>query len=145
VILVADDDEDDRLLVADALGRVSPTLDLRYVTDGRELLDYLLRRGQWSDPEAAPVPDLVLLDLNMPRMSGRDALRTIKEDATIRTLPVVVFTTSEDPRDVRTCYESGANAYVTKPSSIAEFTRALGAIADFWLTVAARSPATLRG
>lgn len=139
VILVAEDDEDDRLLIGAALARTACPPDVRYVTDGRELLDYLCRRGTWSDPQGSPVPDLVLLDLNMPRMSGRDALCVLKQDPAFRCLPIVVFTTSDDARDVKASYEAGANAFVTKPSTLAELSRALAAIADFWLAVA-RSP-----
>ncbi len=140
LILVAEDDEDDRLLIGGALARTPAQPDVRYVTDGRELLDYLRRQGRWVEPATSPVPDLVLLDLNMPRVNGREALRALKQDPSLRRLPVVVFTTSEDLRDVQACYEAGANAFVTKPSSLEELSRALAVTADFWLAVAASQP-----
>ncbi|MDP2310733.1 MAG: response regulator [Pseudomonadota bacterium] len=140
MILVAEDDADDRLLIGTALARTAINPDVRYVTDGRALLDYLRREGPWCEPRSSPRPDLVLLDLNMPRMSGRDGLRVLKQDPALRCVPIVVFTTSDDPRDVETCYDAGANAFVTKPCTIAELTRALAAIVEFWLAVAARRP-----
>jgi CheY-like chemotaxis protein len=136
VILAAEDDEDDRLLIELALAHGGPDVDLRFVTDGRELLEYLRREGAWSDPATSPRPDLILLDLNMPRLSGREALRVIKQDGALRSLPVVVWTTSDDARDVRACYEAGANAYVSKPSSIAALSHALSVTTAFWLGVA---------
>lgn len=143
VILVAEDDEDDRMLIGHGLALTTPPPDVRYVTDGRELLDYLRREGAWSDPASSPRPDVLLLDLNMPRMSGREALRLLKQDPALRCVPVVVFTTSDDERDVRDCYEAGANAFVTKPCSIAELTVALGTISQFWLGLAARQAVRL--
>lgn len=136
VILVAEDDEDDRGLIGVALARVPSEPEVHWATDGRELLDYLHRRGAWVDPRTSPTPDLVLLDLNMPRVSGRDALVQLKQDPGLRLLPIVVFTTSDDARDVRACYEAGANAFVTKPCSMAELCRAVSAIALFWLDIA---------
>jgi CheY-like chemotaxis protein len=138
VILVAEDDADDRLFIGEALARCPGPPEVRFVTDGRELLDYLRRAGPWADPRVSPRPDLVLLDLNMPRMSGREALPVLKGDPATRAIPVVVLTTSDDPSDVRACYEAGANAFVTKPSSTAELARALDAAVTFWLGVAAR-------
>jgi CheY-like chemotaxis protein len=94
VILLADDDEEDRMLSSDALAESRVVNDLRFVEDGEELLDYLYHRGRYADPSSAPVPGLILLDLNMPRKDGREALREIKADPQLRRIPVIVLTTS---------------------------------------------------
>src|SRR5215216_4067682 len=103
-ILIADDDEDDRLMLRDAFGEARLGMDLRAVHDGVELLDYLNRRGRYTDPEQSPRPALILLDLNMPRMDGREALATIKQDPALRSIPVVILTTSKDEQDVASTY-----------------------------------------
>jgi len=100
VILMADDDADDRLLTTMALREERLDNDVRTVCDGIELMDYLKRRGQFADPETSPTPSLILLDLNMPRMDGREALREIKADAALRSIPVVVLTTSSADEDI---------------------------------------------
>jgi CheY-like chemotaxis protein len=136
LILCAEDDEDDRLFIGEAIARLPEPPEVRFVGDGRELLDYLRHAGRFADPASAPRPDLVLLDLNMPRMTGREALPLLKGDPELRALPVVVLTTSDDPRDVRGCYDAGANAFVTKPSSMSELARVLATTVAFWLGVA---------
>src|SRR5215211_1811341 len=115
VILLADDDEEDRMLAGDALEESRVVNDLRFVEDGEELLDYLYRRGRYSEPGAAPTPGLILLDLNMPKKDGREALREIKADADLRRIPVVVLTTSKAEEDIYRTYDLGANSFITKP------------------------------
>ncbi len=100
VILLADDDEDDRLLTADALRAAKMGSDLKTVSDGEELLDYLYRRGKHALPGSSPKPDLILLDLNMPRRDGREALREMKADPELRSIPVVILTTSRTEEDI---------------------------------------------
>src|SRR5258708_3532281 len=95
VILMADDDEDDRLLARDALQESRLLNDLHFVENGQSLLDYLKRVGKYSDPATSPRPGIILLDLNMPRMDGREALSIIKQDASLRRIPIVVLTTSK--------------------------------------------------
>lgn len=136
LILSAEDDLDDRLFIREAIRKLADAPEVRFVGDGRELLDYLRRAGPWRDPASSPRPDLVLLDLNMPRLSGREALPMLKGDPALRLLPVVVLTTSDDQNDVQACYEAGANAFVTKPSRLAELSRVLEATVAFWLRVA---------
>lgn len=132
LILVAEDDPDDRLLARDAFARNPRPVDLRFVEDGVELLDYLRRRGRYAEAASAPRPDLVLLDLNLPRKDGREALAEMKGDPTLRSLPVVVLTTSAAEEDVRRCYDLGANSYITKPPSFEALVDLAGLIGKYW-------------
>src|SRR5436305_14212801 len=113
VILLADDDEEDRMLTSDALEESRVVNDLRFVEDGEELLDYLYQRGRYADPDSAPSPGLILLDLNMPRKDGREALREIKADPNLRRIPVIVLTTSNAEVDIYRTYDLGANSLIT--------------------------------
>lgn len=136
-ILVAEDDPDDRMLLKDALEENALDVDLRFVEDGEELMEYLYRRGRYSDPTCAPRPGLILLDLNMPRMDGRDVLKAIDGDSVLRRIPVVVLTTSTSEEDIEHSYRLGANSYITKPvtfGALLEMTRALG---RYWFDVVA--------
>src|SRR5688500_8235115 len=110
VILLADDDEEDRMLAANALEESRVVNDFRFVEDGEELLDYLYHRGKYADPQSSPTPGLILLDLNMPRKDGREALREIKVDPDLRRIPVVVLTTSKAEEDIYRTYVLGANS-----------------------------------
>lgn len=114
-ILMADDDEDDRDFTRSAMQESRLANDLRTVEDGEELLDYLHRRGRYADPKDSPRPGLILLDLNMPRLDGREALREIKADPKLRHIPVVVLTTSKTEEDILRSYNLGANCFITKP------------------------------
>ena len=114
-ILVADDDADDRQLMAEAFEEAKIRNDLRFVEDGVELLEYLQRRGNYADPDSSPRPGLILLDLNMPRKDGRTVLKEIKEDADLRTIPVVVLTTSKADEDIYKSYDLGVDSYIVKP------------------------------
>jgi CheY-like chemotaxis protein len=116
-ILMADDDPDDRHFARAALRESRLTTELRFVEDGEELLDYLYRRGSHADPKASPHPGLILLDLNMPRLDGRGALREIKRDPALRRIPVVVLTTSKAEEDILRSYDLGANCFITKPAT----------------------------
>ncbi|MGZ3706405.1 MAG: response regulator, partial [Bdellovibrionota bacterium] len=110
-ILVADDDADDRLMIRDALTENRLANGLNFVTDGEELMDYLLRKGKYSDPTNSPRPGLILLDLNMPRKDGREALKEIKANPNLRGIPVVVLTTSKAEEDVYRTYNLGVNSF----------------------------------
>jgi CheY-like chemotaxis protein len=136
-VLLAEDDEDDRELINDALLNSGHALRTRFVGDGRELLDYLRtdRDGEHgSDPEA-PWPSLILLDLNMPRMDGREALAEIKSDPVLRRIPIVVLTTSSDHEEVSAAYDLGANAFITKPVTYAGLLEVMGTVAKYWSKV----------
>jgi CheY-like chemotaxis protein len=134
-ILIADDDADDRMMASEALEESRLANDLRFVEDGEELLDYLYHRGRFSGPGASPRPGLILLDLNMPRKDGREALREIKGDPELRSIPVVVLTTSKAEEDVYRTYDLGVNSFITKPvlfESLVEVMRTLG---RYWFEI----------
>ncbi len=135
VILLADDDPDDRMLTTRALRKNMLANEIRFVVDGEELMDYLLHRGEYADPEAAPRPGLILLDLNMPRKDGREALQEIKSDAQLRRIPVVVLTTSEAEQDILRSYDLGVNAFVTKPVTFEGLAAAVKALGEFWFEI----------
>ncbi len=107
--------------------------DLRFVEDGEELLDYLFARGRYSEASAAPRPGLILLDLNMPKVDGREALREIRSHESLRCVPVVVLTTSGASEDVAWAYDSGANSYMRKPSTFSGLSETVKAIGRYWL------------
>lgn len=136
-ILMADDDEEDRMLTLKAfeLNRVGNTL--RFVEDGEDLLDYLYQRGKYEGGEAAPRPGLILLDLNMPRLDGREALAVIKRDPALRRIPVVVMTTSEADQDIARSYDLGANSYVTKPVTFESLAQVIKALDQYWFEIVA--------
>ncbi len=144
-ILLADDDEDDRLMTRDALRDARLHNDLRFVIDGVDLLDYLHRRGRHANPTDSPRPGLILLDLNMPRMDGREALAAIKADPALRSIPVVVLTTSKDTQDVASTYDLGVNAFITKPVTYLGLVEVMKVVARFWLEIVDLPPEPLRG
>ena len=132
VILMAEDDADDRLLAEEALSESQWKGDLRFVQNGEELLDYLFRRGPFSPPADAPRPGLILLDLNLPRKDGREALREIKADATLRRIPVIVLTTSKADTDIERLYDLGANSFITKPAQFDALVDTMKALRQYW-------------
>jgi CheY-like chemotaxis protein len=140
VILLADDDEEDRMLAADAMHASRVANDLRFVEDGEELLDYLYKRGRFSAPDAAPSPGLILLDLNMPRKDGREALREIKADPDLRRIPVVVLTTSKAEEDIYRTYDLGANSFITKPVSFEGLVNVMRDIGRYWIEIVELPP-----
>lgn len=131
-ILMADDDPDDRLLTEQALQESRLANPVFFVEDGEELMDYLYRRGKFSEPHAAPRPGLILLDLNMPRKDGREALAEIKSDPSLRSIPVVVLTTSKADEDVLRSYNLGASSYITKPVTFDALVEVVGALGRYW-------------
>jgi CheY-like chemotaxis protein len=134
-ILMADDDADDRLMVREAFEESRLNNDLRFVNDGAELLDYLFRRGQFADPAKAPRPGLILLDLNMPKIDGREALKAIKDDPNLRTIRVVVMTTSKAEEDICRSYNLGAESYVTKPVTFTSLVDVIKTLGKYWLEI----------
>ena len=132
MVLMAEDDSDDRLLIKDAMAECRWDGDLRFVEDGEELLDYLSHRGRYSPPADAPWPGLILLDLNMPRKDGREALREIKADAELRRIPVVVLTTSKAGTDIGRVYDLGANSFITKPIQFEALVNVMRALGQYW-------------
>jgi len=133
ILLLADDDPEDRLLVRDALADGGcANCDLRFVGNGEELIDYLQRRGDFQGGDSAPTPDLILLDLDMPRKDGRDVLPYLKSHRSGSATPVVVLTTSRAKADVDFAYEMGVNSYVTKPSSYAALVDLMKTLCKYW-------------
>lgn len=131
-LLMAEDDPDDRLLAMDALRSAEIGARVEMVPDGQSLLDYLHRRPPYDDRERYPSPNLVLLDLNMPRISGHAALVTIRADPALRHLPVIVLTTSNSPEEVLRCYQAGCNAYIRKPSSFEQLVKVIRTTVGYW-------------
>ena len=134
-ILLADDDEDDRLLAREALSESRLANDLHVVSDGEELMDYLYRRGQYAALEDSPRPGLILLDLNMPKKDGREALREIKSDPVLRQIPVVVLTTSKAEEDIYRTYDLGANSFITKPVMFESLVRVMKDLGRYWFEI----------
>jgi CheY-like chemotaxis protein len=144
-ILMADDDPEDCLLVQDALREADRECDLRIVRNGEELFDYLHRaEGHEGNPDA-PWPDLILLDLKMPRKDGRETICELKASPRYRHIPVVALTTSTASDDVEFSYNAGVNAYVPKPTSFREWVRILGVLGRHWFDVVELPPKTHRG
>lgn len=134
-ILLADDDADDRMMATEALEESRLVNNLHCVVDGEELMDYLYHRGKYTDPETSPRPGLILLDLNMPRKDGREALEEIKADPDLRQIPVVVLTTSQAEEDIYRTYDLGVNSFITKPvlfESLVELMKTLG---KYWFEI----------
>ncbi|HEX8169983.1 MAG TPA: response regulator [Thermoanaerobaculia bacterium] len=144
VILLADDDEEDRMLAANALEESRVVNDLRFVEDGEELLDYLYHRGRYAEPESSPTPGLILLDLNMPRKDGREALREIKADPDLRRIPVVVLTTSKAEEDIYRTYDLGANSFITKPVSFEGLVAVMREVGRYWIEIVELPPDQIR-
>jgi CheY-like chemotaxis protein len=131
-ILLADDDEDDRLNTQHAFERQHLANELRFAVDGEDLMDYLHRRGKHAD---APRPGLILLDLNMPRKDGREALKEIKENPELRNIPVVVLTTSGEEEDILRTYDLGANSFIRKPVEFDSLVSIVKTLGQYWFQV----------
>jgi len=141
-ILICDDDEDDRMLTQQALEDAHISNALRFVEDGEQLLDYLYQRGAYAgETGAAPRPGLILLDLNMPKLDGREALRRIKADATLVDIPIVVLTTSGLDADVIRSYRLGVNSFITKPVTFSGLVEAMNVLGKYWLEIVELPPA----
>lgn len=132
VVLLVDDDSGDQELTRRALADGVHRVDLRITSDGEEALDYLYRRGRFEDPALAPPPDLILLDLNMPRVDGRQVLMRVKADPELRSLPIVVLTTSQHETDILQSYSLGCNSFVSKPVTMEGFVTALRELGSYW-------------
>jgi len=134
-ILLADDDPDDRMLATDALNESRLANDLRCVENGEELLEYLRREGSFEDPQASPRPGIILLDLNMPRKDGREALKEIKTDARFRRIPVIVLTTSKAEEDIVKTYDLGVSSFITKPISFEGLVNVMKTLGKYWIEI----------
>jgi len=134
-ILIADDDIEDLLMMADAFADSHLTNPLQFVENGELLLDYLYQRGSYADPASAPLPGLILLDLNMPKKDGRKALQEIKSDPRLRHIPVVVLTTSKAEVDVYRSYDLGVNSFITKPVTLTGLVEVVSTLGKYWFEI----------
>ena len=134
-ILMAEDDPDDRILAREALEEIHLANDLHFVTDGEELLDYLYQRGKYAEPDNAPRPGLILLDLNMPRKDGREAIREIKADPNLRRIPIVVLTTSKAEEDIYRSYDLGVSSFIIKPAAFESLVDIMKTLSKYWFEV----------
>lgn len=131
-LIVAEDDPEDRILLEKALGGQILERELRFLDNGKELLDFLKRRGKFADEPPQANPLLVLLDLNMPVMTGLEALAEIKNCTKLRKIPVVVMSTSDSASSIERCYELGANSYIVKPSNFTTLSRKIDNVLKYW-------------
>lgn len=139
-LLCAEDDADYRLLTRRALKATNWTHDVRFVEDGEELMDYLHRRGRYAEPGSAPRPNLILLDLNLPRKDGREALEEIKQHPSLRRIPVVILTTSSAEEDVMKTYSLGAASYIRKPVNMTSLVDIMQTLGHYWFEIVESSP-----
>jgi CheY-like chemotaxis protein len=144
-ILMADDDPDDRQLTREAFEASRLVNDLRFVEDGVELMDYLCRRNRYADPAVSPRPGLILLDLNMPKKDGRQALTEIKADPHLKHIRVVVMTTSKAEEDIFRTYDLGASSYVTKPVTFVALVDVIATLGKYWLEIVELPNGEVRG
>jgi two-component system, response regulator len=134
-ILMADDDPDDCMLTRDAFAEAHLINDINFVSNGQELLDYLRHQGPYAPPNTASRPNLILLDLNMPVKNGREALQEIKADPELRSIPVIILTTSQAEEEILRAYDLGASSFITKPvlfESMIEIVKSLG---EYWFEI----------
>ena len=134
-ILIADDDADDRLMAQEALAECRLANHLEFVEDGVELLNYLRCKGRWAANGPAQRPGLIILDLNMPKMDGREALREIKADPSLRRIPVVVMTTSKAEEDIYRTNDLGVNSFITKPVTFEGLVSVMRAMGRYWIEI----------
>jgi CheY-like chemotaxis protein len=142
VILLVEDDRSDQELTRRALGEGKIRNELRIVEDGEEALAYLFRRGKYKDPTTSPRPDLLLLDLNLPRVDGREVLEQIRADSKLRRMAVVVLTTSRQEEDILRSYELGCNSFITKPVDLNQFMQVIQALEKYWFQIVVLPPKT---
>jgi CheY-like chemotaxis protein len=141
-ILLVEDNRGDQELTRRALGEGKIRNELRIVEDGEEALAYLFRRGKYKDPTTSPRPDLLLLDLNLPRVDGREVLEQIRADSKLRRMAVVVLTTSRQEEDILRSYELGCNSFITKPVDLNQFMQVIQALEKYWFQIVVLPPKT---
>jgi len=139
-ILVADDDADDRMLIKDAFEEARLNNEVHFVEDGEQLLSYLRREGDYANMASEPYPGIILLDLNMPRKDGREALREIKADAELKRIPVVVLTTNRAEEDIIRTYGLGVSSFITKPVTFEGLVDVVKALNDYWIEIVTFPP-----
>jgi len=140
VVLLAEDNPAEQNLTRRAFREAQVECDLRIVSDGEEALQYLHRQGRYADPGLSPMPSILLLDLNMPRLDGRQVLQRLKQDPELQALPVIVLTTSGAEQDVARSYELGCNSFIQKPFELQEFMEVLASLRNYWLHLVTLPP-----
>ena len=140
IILLAEDDLGDQELTKRALEEGKVENELYIVKDGEEALDYLFRRGRYTDPETSPQPDLFLLDLNMPKLDGRQVLEQIRSIYELRNIRVVVLTTSRQEEDITRSYDLGVHSYITKPVDLDQFFNVIRTLEEYWFQIVVLPP-----
>lgn len=135
LLLIVEDSNEDFEVLQRFVQQSRTTVPIRRCVDGDQALAFLYRTGDYVSRESAPRPGLIVLDLNLPGTDGREVLRRIKEDEKLKTIPVVVFTTSDNPRDVADSYRYGANSYIVKPINFAQLKRDIQILVDYWFEV----------
>ncbi len=133
-ILMADDDEDDCIMTGEALKEAGVKNDMVFAQNGEELLDYLRHQGKYSQSDSA-VPDIILLDLNMPKMDGREALKELKGDLQLKKIPVIVLTTSKSMEDIVKTYDLGTNSFIVKPTTFKELVEIMNVLSRYWMDI----------
>ena len=144
LVLMADDDAEDCMMTGKALTASGGVGTVRFVGDGEELMDYLMRRGKYGDPLSSPRPGIILLDLNMPKKDGYAALEEIRSQPEIRRIPIVVFTTSNVEEDIRLSYDRGASSFITKPDTYRGLVEAMKGFREYWTEIATLPETTER-
>ncbi|AFY31076.1 response regulator [Calothrix sp. PCC 7507] len=134
-LLVVEDSNEDFRMLQRLMRRMAVKNPIYRCTSGDEVLDFLYQEGNYNSPEIAPLPSVILLDLNLPGIDGREILGRLKQDKRLKKIPVVVFTTSSNPKDVELCYQKGANGYLVKPMDAQELQKIIQAFVDYWLQV----------
>lgn len=133
-ILIADDDHDDQYMVKQAFNSINLCEEVQTVNDGVELLDYLLQKGKFRDAYV-PLPKIILLDLNMPKKDGRECLKEIKTHPVLKQIPIIIYSTSNNPDDVSFAYANGASSYIIKPYSYQELVKVMEVFKQYWFNI----------
>jgi CheY-like chemotaxis protein len=134
-LLAIEDSNEDFEALQRFLQRSSVTIPVFRCVSGEQALSFLYRTGNYADPDRSPRPSVILLDLNLPKTDGREVLRRIKQDENLKTIPVVIFTTSNNPKDIEVCYQYGANSYIVKPIDFRQLKRDIEAFVEYWFEI----------
>jgi len=134
-LLVVEDSNEDFRMLQRLMRRMSVQNPIYRCTNGDEALDFLYQEGNFNNPETAPRPSVILLDLNLPGIDGREILEKLKQDGSFKEIPIIVFTTSSNPKDIELCYQKGANGYLIKPMNFEELQKTVQAFVNYWLEV----------
>lgn len=140
IILIADDDAEDRMLIREALEESRLKNNIQFVENGEELMDYLLNQGKFGNKEQYPTPGLILLDLNMPKKDGREALKEIKANDQLRLIPIVVLTTSKAEEDIIRTYDLGVSSFITKPVTFSALVDVMKTVSKYWFQIVELPP-----